>query len=611
MDTGVKILNFGVIKKSMDLLTIRDKRILVLATVLQVLLSFLDLIGIALIGTLGALSVNGVQSRLPGNRVTKVLQILHIDNLQFQTQAALLALLASVILLTRTLFSMYFSRRAMFFLSRRGANISCLLLAKLLNQNILEINGRTVQSTIYALTSGVSSLTLTIIGGTINLVADMALLSVMTLGLFIVDAKLAVTTFVLFGSVLAFLYRRLHRRVKQLGENEAHLIISSNNKIAEVISSYRENVARGRRSYYSDLIGGYRVELASTQAELTFLPNLSKYVVEFVTVGGALFICAFQFKSQDATHAIGTLSVFLAAGTRIAPAVLRIQQAALTFKSASGSLSPTLELIDSLRDVSPIKTELSALDDTHFGFNSSISLTNVSFNYPGAEKPAIDNLTLEVKQGETVAIVGSSGAGKTTLVDIILGILEPSEGEVLVSGLSPLQSISKWPGAISYVPQDVFMSNGTFLENVVMGFDPKACNIDNVYEALRLAHLETHIDSLPNKLETLIGERGTSLSGGQRQRLGIARGLYTKPRLLVLDEATSALDGQTEVDVSNSIQSLKGEVTLLVIAHRLSTIKNADRIYYLEGGKLAASGTFDQVRSQIADFDNQAKLMGL
>jgi ABC-type multidrug transport system fused ATPase/permease subunit len=593
------------------LLNRRDRIILLASTGIQIFLSFLDLLGIALIGALGALSVNGVQSRAPGNRVSQVLEFLGIDSLTFQSQAAILAILASLILLSRTLLSMYFSRRAMLFLSRRGAKISLNLLSRLLNQNILEINSKSTQSTIYALTSGVSSMTLTIIGGSINLVADLALLTVMTLGLFIVDPGLALSTLLLFGSILLILYKVLILRVRRLGEAEANLNIESNNKIAEIISSYRENVARGRRSHYVRLIGSYRIQLASTQAELSFLPNVSKYVVEFATVLGALFICAVQFKSQDATRAIGTLSVFLAAGTRIAPAVLRIQQAALTFKSASGSLKPTLDLIDSLENVRPIQDDNVEFNDIHLGFKSKVSLKNITFCYPGTTQPALENISLEVKEGETIAIVGSSGAGKTTLVDLILGILSPNSGTVEVSDTNPLDAISKWPGAISYVPQDVFMANGSFLDNVVMGFDPKFANIDSIKTALQLAHLYSHVEKQSANLDALIGERGSSLSGGQRQRLGIARALYTKPRLLVLDEATSALDGQTEADISGSIQGLRGEVTLLVIAHRLSTIKSADRIYYLEKGRLVAIGSFDEVRAQILDFDEQARLMGL
>lgn len=603
--------NFGIFRESLSLLTKRDRKLLAASTGIQIALSFLDLIGIALIGALGALSVNGVQSRSPGDRVSQVLRILQIDTYSFQSQAAILAIIASGVLLGRTFLSMYFSRKAMFFLSRRGANISLDLVSRLLNRNILEINSRTIQSTIYSLTSGVSTLTLTIIGGAINLIADMALLSVMTIGLFVINPKLALGCLLLFGVIVIVLYKRLHLRVRRLGSLEATLNIESNNKIAEILSSYRENVARGRRYYYANLIGKYRIELASAQAELSFLPNVSKYVVEAATVVGVLIICAVQFSSQDATHAVGTLSVFLAAGTRIAPAVLRIQQAALSFKSAAGSLQPTFELIDSLKNTTPVQEENSKLTDTHLGFKPVISIKNMSFEYPGATSPALKDISLEVLDGETVAIVGASGAGKTTLVDVILGILSPTIGSVHISGLHPLDAIKKWPGAVSYVPQDVFMANGSILENVVMGFDPKDSNSGNVREALRLSHLESHIQTLPDSWETKIGERGSSLSGGQRQRLGIARALYTKPKLLVLDEATSALDGQTEAEISDSIQGLRGDVTLLIIAHRLSTIKNVDRIYYLENGRSVAVGTFDEVRRAIPDFDHQAKLMGL
>jgi len=207
--------------------------------------------------------------------------------------------------------------------------------------------------------------------------------------------------------------------------------------------------------------------------------------------------------------------------------------------------------------------------------------------------------------------VGSSGAGKTTLVDVLLGILEPDSGTVQISGVTPLEAISKWPGAIAYVPQDVLVTNGSIRENVALGYPLEAATDELVNDAIRIASLAEFVATLPEGLDTNLGERGAKISGGQRQRIGIARALFTKPKLLVLDEATSALDGGTEESISSDIQKLKGSTTVVLIAHRLSTVRDADLVLYMDKGEIVARGTFEEVRNAVPDFDRQAKLMGL
>lgn len=601
----------SLVKYSITLLPRRDRRILAFASVVQVFLSFLDLAGVALIGVLGSLSVNGLQSRKPGDRVSAVLEFLSLDDRTLQFQVASIGILAGTLLLSRTILSVFFSRRVMHFLSRRGANISSELIGKLMNQNYLEVNSRSVQETIFAVTSGVSVLTLVILGGIINLITDISLLIVLTVGLTVVDLQLAFATFVLFSSAVLILYLVLHRKVHLLGLRQTSINVGINEEIQQIITSYRENIVRGRRSFYAKKISGEQVRLASIQAELTFIPNISKYVVEASLVLGTLLICAVQFSVQDATRAIGTLSIFLAAATRIAPATLRIQQSALAFKSASGSALPTIHLIDSLKTISEIEDNFENVKFSHDHFISEIQLEDLSFSYPLASKSALEKISLSIYPGETIAIVGPSGAGKTTLVDTILGVLKPTFGKILISGCTPEEAVRLWPGAIAYVPQDVAISNKTILENITIGFEPHLIRHDLVNHALEVSKLSELIQSLPDGLNTMVGERGTKISGGQRQRLGIARALYTNPQLLVLDEATSALDGQTEADISTSLQKLKGSVTLLIIAHRLSTIIHADRIYYIDGGKIIAQGNFEELRKLVPNFDSQARLMGL
>ena len=291
--------------------------------------------------------------------------------------------------------------------------------------------------------------------------------------------------------------------------------------------------------------------------------------------------------------------------------MLRVQQGSTIIRTGFGQAEPTLQLISSLQDTELQASSSDIFDSVHAGFSSRVSISNISLTYPNKKNKAVENLTLESPVGTLTAFVGPSGAGKTTVIDILFGILQPDEGQVFISGMAPLNAFAKWPGAVSYVPQDVVITSGTIRQNVSLGFPISEASDELVYEALAVANLDDFVKGLPDKLETHVGERGAKLSGGQRQRLGIARAMFTKPKLLVLDEATSSLDVETEENISNSINALKGNTTVILIAHRLSTVRKADLVVYLEEGKAISSGNFDEVRKSIRNFDNQAKLFGL
>jgi ABC-type bacteriocin/lantibiotic exporter with double-glycine peptidase domain len=407
------------------------------------------------------------------------------------------------------------------------------------------------------------------------------------------------------------LYKLLHQRTRTLGVESTALNIESFEQVIEVLSSYREAVVRNRRDYYARRIYKTRKSLADINAEIAFIPSISKYVIESSVVIGTLLLGAAQFALQDARHAVGILAVFMAASARIAPAVLRVQTAMLQIKGSLGTASGTLGLIEEigLGEV-PREKEQERLF-AYPGFTSNIDLTEVEFSYPGSESKVISGISMNVPGGESIAIVGTSGAGKTTLVDLVLGVLKPDTGTVSISGLSPSEVTKKWPGAVSYVPQDVLVINSSIRENVVLGYRSELIEDQDIWNALQIAQLDAFVKSLPDGLDNYVGERGTMLSGGQRQRLGIARAMFTKPQLLVMDEATSSLDGKTESELGEAISMLKGQVTVILIAHRLSTIRNVDKIVYLDKGKIVAQGTFNELRNSVPDFDQQARLMGL
>jgi ABC-type multidrug transport system fused ATPase/permease subunit len=599
------------VSRSMRILSHADQKKLIAISILQVCLGALDLLGVIAIGLLGALSVTGLQSLEPGTRVSTVLESLHISGFSFQLQATILGLGAVILLVGRTLLSVFFTRRILFFLSRRGAKISSSLISRLLAQPLLTVQGKTTQETLYAVTKGVELIVLQVIASGIVLVSDASLLVIMAIGLFIVDPTMAVGTFLIFSVIGYFLYRFMHVRAGALGIKSSRLQIVSGEKIVEVFGSYRESVVRNRRDFYAREIGKLRFELADALAEVSFLPYVSKYVIETSVILGALLLGATQFILQDVTHAVATLAIFLAAGSRIAPAVLRIQQGSILIRGNLGQAAPTLNLIDELGDAPMIVNVDDTVDLIHEGFDSQIKIVGASLTYPGKPYPAISEITLTIPSGSSVAFVGPSGAGKTTVIDVLLGVLQPDKGHVYISGLPPLSAISRWPGAISYVPQDVVICAGSIRENVAMGYPLESATDELVMSALKVSHLDTFVATLPDGVDTQVGERGTKLSGGQRQRLGIARAMFTRPHLLVLDEATSSLDGETEVSISEAIHKLRGSTTVVMIAHRLSTVRDADIVVYLSDGVIVATGTFDQVRSAVPDFDYQAKLMGL
>ena len=597
-------------KKCISVFSKRDQKRIAAVVILQISLGALDLLGVLLIGVIGTLAVTGIQSTQPSNRVSALLEFMGLEGYSFQQQTAILGVIATVILVGRTIFSVVFTRKVLFFIGRRSAVISGDLIKKVLQQNILTVNARTEQDTIYALTTGVVAVTLGVVGTAVAIIADFSLLIVMAFGLLAVDPMIAISAFGLFSLVGYILYRLMHGRAVAFGKQDAELNIRSNEKISEVLTSYREATVRNRRRYYAEEIGRARLELSDVLAELNFMPTISKYVVEVTMIVGAVSISAIQFALQDSKHAVATLAIFLAAGTRVAPAILRVQQGAVSIKSSMGSAKPTLELIDSLSDIGK-ESENSLYCDTHTNFNPHVEIQNVSFTYPKADKAALQDISFEVPQSQTFAIVGPSGSGKTTLVDLILGMFEPTSGSILLSGSNPQTSIGIHPGAIGYVPQEVTIIEGSIRENISLGFPITDATDHRVERALKVAHLLDFVKSLPDGFDSNVGTRGSRLSGGQRQRLGIARAMFTQPNLLILDESTSSLDAQTELIVSDAIKYIPYPITVIIIAHRLSTVRFSDRIIYLESGRILASGTFEEVRKQVPDFNIQARLMGL
>jgi ABC-type multidrug transport system fused ATPase/permease subunit len=342
-------------------------------------------------------------------------------------------------------------------------------------------------------------------------------------------------------------------------------------------------------------------------AENFFMPYASKYVIESASVLGALALAGFEFGTKTAVHAVAVLAVFLAASSRIAPAALRIQQSLIVIKNSAGSSRSVLNLVSDLKDVNVENSHDVHFDFEYKNFDPSIRVVDVEFTYPGNSFFALKNISFEIRAGERIAVVGPSGSGKSTLADLLLGVLRPTSGYVKISDKSPNEASVIWPGAISYAPQDIVIAAGTIRQNVGLGYPTQYLTDDRVLKVLETAQLSSFVADLTHGIDTEVGEFGNKISGGQKQRLGVARALFTDPKLLVLDESTSALDGQTEDELAEAIDKLSGDVTVITIAHRLRTVQSVDKVLYIEKGQIRAFGTLQEVQNLVPAFEKEVR----
>ena len=591
-----------------------DRIKLIIVSLVQIVLSFLDLVGVAFFGLIGSVTVASISSNKLTGRTESVINFLGLQNFSSQLQVGILGISAALLMILKTFSSLYLNKKVIFFLSRRSAIISANLASSLFKKSFTDIKRQGSQKLIYALTSGVDKITTGVIALSVALLADISLLIVMLAGLIYVNPIMTAVLVLTLSFVALILYLFIKNKKKQLAILQAQFSISSSKKIFESIGSYRELLLRGQRQVFAEGIGSARLSQAEAGAQSNFLMNINKYMLEASVVLVTLLISGLQFLTSDALRSVATLTLFLAAISRIAPAIFRIQTNLLTIKSSIGGAKPTLELIklldlsvSSLNNLKPTES----VPVEHDNFIGKIIVSNLQFQYPGSKNNAVAEVNLVLNPGMYVAVVGPSGAGKSTLVDLILGLHKPNFGTVEISGCEVLEAIEKWPGAISYVPQEIQLISGSISENVLLGFKNDAENKKEVLRALKKAELNEYIDSAGEILDSNIGDEGGKLSGGQRQRIGIARALLTNPKILVMDEATSALDAQTEENISNTISKIKDQCLVIVVAHRLATVRKADLVIYMQDGRIKAKGSFEQVRQEVPDFDTQAQLMGL
>ena len=410
--------------------------------------------------------------------------------------------------------------------------------------------------------------------------------------LVLTDPKLALIVGFSIGGTYGLIFFFTRSYLNQIG----NIRLKNNNlrfkSVSEAFGATKEIKLGALEKIYIKRYSDSAVTYAQNQASASVISLLPRFILEAIAFGGILLVILYLIaKTGTFNNALPILSLYVYAGYRLMPALQQIYASSsqLTFVGAS---------IDKLyNDIKSLKSNKSIHKEDTLDLNEKITLKNIYYNYPNTSRVALKNLNLSVIANTTVGLVGPTGSGKTTTVDIILGLLIAQKGTLEVDGKKiSKQKIRAWQKSIGYVPQSIYLSDDTISANIAFGIDPKNINLKAVKRASKIANLHKFVmDELPKKYQTIIGERGIRLSGGQRQRIGIARALYHNPKMLILDEATSALDNQTEKAVMDAVNNLNKSITIILIAHRLSTVKKCDRIFILENGKIKNQGTFKEL----------------
>jgi len=420
---------------------------------------------------------------------------------------------------------------------------------------------------------------------------------------------LALAGLVYFGLVGLVLYRWVLRRAVQAGRDNRAYSTQSVRLVSEMVHSLKEITLREKADEVAEVVLGVRTRASRARADQSFLGAIPRYVLEAALIGGLGIGAGIGYLQDGLAGALAALALFAVAGFRIIPSLTRFQ----TIMATTGANVPfAQQVLDEIQRGQRYPAPSQAGDEHGWPDDAaSLRLEAVSFTYPGADRPAVDEVSMELPFGQTVALVGPSGAGKSTLVDVLLGLLEPDSGQVLVGTTTLADRVHGWRRQVGYVPQEVSLFDASVARNVALSWRDDDIDEDRVREALRRAQLLETIEARPGGIHGAVGERGLRLSGGQRQRLGVARALYADPWVLVMDEATSSLDTSTEAAVGAAIRELHGEVTVVVVAHRLATIRHSDLVCFMRRGRLVARGSFDEVVAAEPDFAEQAALAGL
>ena len=430
-----------------------------------------------------------------------------------------------------------------------------------------------------------------------NLITQGAVALTLMVMLTIINTKLALIIGFTFGTAYLIIYKLIRGFLTRIGQERLRANQLRFTSVIEAFGAFKELKISGLEKFFAKRFSEQAKIFANHQASAQIISQLPRYFLEAIAFGGILLVVLYYIKQSGTfTDVLPLIALYAFAGYRLMPALQLIYSNFTYLRSVGPSLDAMYDDLNSLDSFS------SQHDQGILPLNKSITLNHISYHYPNSSKTALKDISLNIPAYTTVGLVGATGSGKTTTVDIILGLLEAQQGTLEVDGkVIDKHNLRAWQNSIGYVPQHIYLADNTVAANIAFGINPEDINQAAVERAAKIANLhEFVINELSLQYQTTLGERGIRLSGGQRQRIGIARALYHNPKILILDEATSALDNLTEKVVMEAVYKLSNKITIILIAHRLSTVKLCDNIYLLEKGKLKEQGTFEKL-TQISD----------
>jgi ATP-binding cassette subfamily C protein len=409
----------------------------------------------------------------------------------------------------------------------------------------------------------------------------------------------------LIGGGTALFYFFFRRRVKIWGGELTQTGSMVSQAVGQGLTGFKEIKALGREEFFLEVYNRNALRSILLNRRLSMMVQYPKFFIETIAIFSiVVVVLALQFQGRTSASILSEITLFAVTAIRLVPSLNRLVNAATMIQGALPALDSVVADLEWF-EASESGVKITASPEP-FRFSKEIQFENVTFNYPKSSKPAINGVSFTVKRGETVALVGRSGAGKSTAADILLGLLEPASGRVSVDGRNIHESIRSWQKFIGYIPQTIFLCDDTLRRNIALGLRDEEIDEGKLWSAAEAAQLKELISTLPDGIDERVGERGVRLSGGQRQRIGIARALYHQPQILLMDEATSALDNQTEKQITDILGQLHGSITMIIIAHRLSTIQHADNIILFEEGKIISQGSYAELLKTSAAFQRLA-----
>jgi len=417
--------------------------------------------------------------------------------------------------------------------------------------------------------------------------------------LFLVDLKLTLIIIFILGFSYGAIYLSVSHFLQTIGEKRIKANELRFTSISEAFGAAKEVKVGNLEEIYVNRFSQPAKKYANYNAITSIISMIPRFAIEAISFGGLLLLILYSLRSgNNFINLLPVLTLYAFAGYRILPAAQAVYSSLIVARYHKPALLSLYKDMKSLKKSNPIKNNFKLFP------KKNIALKNISFNYPNAKKTSLKDVNLEILAGTTVGIVGATGSGKTTIVDIILGLLEAQQGVLEIDGnIINKDNVRSWQRSIGYVPQQIYLADDTISGNIAFGVNKNEVNQESVKRAAKIANLDEFIiNELPEKYETYIGERGVRLSGGQRQRIGLARALYHKPKVLILDEATSALDNITEKSVMKSINEFNKDITSIFIAHRLTTIKNCDTIFLFDKGELKSEGSFKELTMKNKNF---------